>query len=137
MFGSGGVPMADTALAYGRDGVPVDAEGKALWLDVARLPEATGWELKPEGMCRDEVCVPIPPARRSDFVEGGRFNLRAFAQHLGQPVVHEPEAGAWVIGEAPTERASRLQGEAPDFELPDLSGARCRLSDHRGGRCCW
>lgn len=124
--------MADTAIAYGRDPVSVLGDGDALWLDVRVLPGATGWELKPEGMCRGEVCVPIPPARAAEFVRDGQFNLRAFADHLGQPVVNEPAAGAWVIGEAAGDRASRLQGEAPDFELPDVSGALHRLSDHRG-----
>ena len=124
--------MPETAILYGREPVSVDAAGDGLWIDAAGLPAASGWELKPEGMCRGDVCVPIPPARASDFVRGGQFNLRAFAGHLGQPVVHEPEARAWVIGEAASERASRLHGPAPDFELPDVSGAMHRRSDHRG-----
>lgn len=124
--------MADTLIAYGRQPVSVENEGNALWLATSDLPSATGWELKSEGMCRGEVCVPIPPGRAGDLVSNGRFNLRAFADYLEQPVVHEPQAGMWVVGEAPAERAARLQGEAPDFELPDISGAMHRLSDHRG-----
>ncbi len=124
--------MPETAILYGRQAVAVDVEGEGLWLDIASLPEASGWELKPEGVCRGDVCVPIPPARAPEFIHDARFNLRAFADHLSQPVVHESEAAAWVIGEAATDRASRLQGPAPDFELPDISGAMHRLSDHRG-----
>jgi hypothetical protein len=124
--------MPETAILYGRGPATVDAQGDGLWIETTALSEATGWELKPEGMCRGDVCVPIPPARASEFLRDGRFNLLAFAGHLGQPVVQEPEARAWVIGEAPADRASRLQGPAPDFELPDVSGALHRLSDHRG-----
>jgi hypothetical protein len=124
--------MAETLIAYGRQPVEVAAQGEALWIDAGALPGATGWELKPEGMCRGEVCVPIPPARAAEFARDGRFNMRAFADHLGQPIVREPEAGAWVIGEAAADRAARMHGEAPDFELPDVSGAMHRLADHRG-----
>lgn len=124
--------MPNTALVYGREPISVDPDGEALWLDAVLLPEATGWELKPEGVCRGGVCVPIPPSRASQFVRDGRFNLRAFADHLGQPVVYEPEGATWVIGEAAADRASRLEGQAPDFELPDISGAMHRLADHRG-----
>jgi hypothetical protein len=124
--------MPETAILYGREPVTVEAEGGRLWLGTAALPGASGWELKPEGMCRGDICVPIPPARASEFLRDGHFNVRAFADHLGQPVVHEPAADAWVIGEAPADRASRLRGPAPDFELPDVSGTLHRLSDHRG-----
>ena len=38
------------------DGGPVGGP----WAPVARLPELTGWELKPEGACLGELCVPLP-----------------------------------------------------------------------------
>ena len=41
------------------------AEGDNLWLSAADLTQASGWELKPEGACLRDVCVPIPPARES------------------------------------------------------------------------
>lgn len=34
-------------------------EVAALWIDAAQLRSFTGYELKPEGACRDDVCVPL------------------------------------------------------------------------------
>ena len=39
-------------------------EGERLWLPEADLEAATGWSMRPEGLCRGSVCVPIPPHRR-------------------------------------------------------------------------
>jgi hypothetical protein len=124
--------MPGTAILYGRAPVVVEPDGEALWIETSALPMASGWELKPEGVCRDDVCVPIPPARGAEFVRDGWFNIAAFARHLNQPVIHSPESDAWVIGEAAPQRQARLQGPARDFELPDISGEIHRLSDHRG-----
>ena len=33
-----------------------------LWMSAADAEKVTGWTLKPEGMCRDERCVPLPAA---------------------------------------------------------------------------
>src|SRR5205807_4510720 len=62
------------------------AEGDNLWLASSDLAKAAGWELKPEGACKGEICVPIPPNREAEFVrDGGRkINLPAPARHLGQ-----------------------------------------------------
>ena len=38
-----------------------------LWMSATDAEKVTGWTLKPEGMCRDERCVPLPPAA----VKGG------------------------------------------------------------------
>ena len=111
------------------------AEGDNLWLDRADLAKASGWELKPEGACKGDVCVPIPPARAAEFVRdgGARFNLAALARQLGQPVVHDDKNGIWYFGEAAaTRRATLASLQAPDFELPDLDGKMHRLSDYRG-----
>lgn len=111
------------------------ADGDNLWLSSADLTKTSGWELKPEGACMADVCIPIPPAREAEFIRdsGRTFNLAALARHLGQPVVHDDKHGAWYFGEAAaTRRATLASLQAPDFELPDLDGKMHRLSDYRG-----
>ena len=111
-------------------------EGGALWIPVSELAQA-GWQLRPEGACRGDLCVPIPKARERDFVRevaGERsFNLCELASLRRQPVARSERGDVFAIGEASDDRAERLRGgEAPDFALPDLSGRIHRLSDHRG-----
>ena len=97
---------------------------EGLSLTAADAARITGWTLKPEGMCRDEVCVPwTAPA--------GRVDLAAFWRHLGQPVANEGDV--WALGTGADQRRAALQGlEAPDFTLPDLDGRMHALSDQRG-----
>jgi hypothetical protein len=114
-------------------GVEADTRGGALWLTAADLKRVSGWVLKPEGFCRDEVCIPVPPARKDDLASGGRFNLAALAALLAQPAVADPDHHAYCFGEAAAERARKLRSlEAPDFTLPDLAGRMHSLSEHRG-----
>ncbi len=51
--------------------------------------------LKPQGVCRDEMCFPLPNARRSEFLtKRGKtewFNLSEFARLLRQPVARDAE----------------------------------------------
>ncbi len=111
------------------------AEGDALWLPAEQLQAVSGWALKPEGACRDEICVPLPAGREAEFLrDGGReFNLAALARLLGQPEVHEQAPAVWAFGEAAAARRDSLRSlEAPDFALPDLEGRVHRLSDYRG-----
>ncbi len=125
--------MTGTLIAYGREPVSADIDHAGVWLPVDRLQEATGWVLKPEGLCRDDICVPLPPGRETEFVTDGRLNLASFAEHMGQPLVREDAANLVLVGEAGGERLSRLASlEAPDFALPDLEGIIHRLSDFRG-----
>jgi len=121
----------------GRVSNPASAkpEGDNLWLGNADLTAVSGWELKPEGACKGDVCIPISPLREVEFVrDGGKaFNLAAFARHLGQPVVHDDKNSVWYFGEAAMKRRESLTSlEAPDFELPDLDSKMHRLSDYRG-----
>jgi hypothetical protein len=89
----------------------------------------TGWTLKPEGMCRDELCVPLA----ADARVGGSVDLAAFWRTLGHPVVSDKPGNVWVLGTAAETRVTALAGlDAPDFTLPDLAGVPHRLSELRG-----
>ena len=103
------------------------ADGDSLFLPVEELPAATGWELKPEGACLGEVCVPLPAAARRP----GRVDVAALARAVERPLVHEGDL--WLAGEAAAARADALATlAAPDFALPDLAGRLHRLSDYHG-----
>jgi hypothetical protein len=108
------------------------AEGEDLWLSRRDFEAATGWTLKPEGFCRGEVCVPVPP-RGDRFVAGDEINVAGLWRHMDLPLVHDASGETWVLGESAASRSERLQSlEAPDFALPDLEGRLHSLSDQRG-----
>ena len=105
----------------------------ALWLPQAVVEDVTGWTLKPQGFCRDDVCVPLPAAREGDFVAGDRVNVAALWRLLQAPALHDADGGLWVLGESAARRALELESlQAPDFRLPDLAGRLHALSDLRG-----
>ncbi len=109
------------------------ASGEALWLTARDAEAATGWVAKPEGLCKGEICVPLPSGREQEFVRGGTVNVAALWRHLGQPIAHSARGDAWVLAQGARERASARQSLiAPDFTLPDVSGRPHALSDHRG-----
>ena len=53
---------AATVLYQERELVAQNAEpqGDELWLTLPELTSVSGWALKPEGVCKDEACVPVP-----------------------------------------------------------------------------
>ena len=89
---------------------------------------ALGWELKPAGLCRGDVCIPV----RDDRIGAGGVDLEALAKALGRPLALDAENGAAALGASAEERREQFASlDAPDFELPDLSGTLHKLSDHR------
>ena len=115
------------------EGVDADAKGGGLWLKAADFERVSGWAHKPEGFCKGEVCVPVPAARKDEFVRGESYNLTALAEFLGQPMVADAENRACCFGEAAAERKRILTSlDAPDFTLPDLEGRMHSISQYRG-----
>jgi hypothetical protein len=128
-----------TVLYQGRETevTAAETEGVELWLTRSDLATASGWELKPEGICKDEICVPVPEARRSALIRGSssesQVNLTEFARMIEQPFAHDEKDGVWYFGPPSWEWKDRLASrEAPDFSLPDLSGQSHTLSELRG-----
>ena len=113
-----------------------EVDGDDLWLPVGELEATTGWELQPEGMCREEVCIPIHGNATELLTErdgDAWVNFAGFARYLGQPYARDEAHSAWYFGEGSDPRGATLQTlAAPDFELQDLDGGTHRLSDHRG-----
>jgi hypothetical protein len=106
----------------------------ALWVAGPELARTLGWELKPEGLCRGPLCIPVPPARRAELVRGdGAIDLAALARHRGQATAHDAERDVWVFGPSSDVRAGVARSlVAPDFTLPDLDGRPHSLSEARG-----
>jgi len=100
-----------------------------LWMSAADAGKVTGWTLKPEGMCRDERCVPLPAVA----VKGDDVDVEAFWHRLGGPVIASQEGDVWALGAPADERNAALEGlQAPDFTLPDVDGKPRTLSELRG-----
>jgi hypothetical protein len=95
------------------------------------LNESLGWELKPEGLCQGDVCVPVRDRETLGGEEG--IDLGVFAQLLGRPVVIDSDERVAALGTATSSRIDSMATlEAPEFELPDLAGEMHTLSEHRG-----
>ena len=84
----------------------------------------TGWEIKPEGACKADVCVPLAPE------EG--FDPLATAERLGMAVVADETAGLWAFGPESLGSRALVSAEALELVLPDLEGNEFRLSSLRG-----
>jgi hypothetical protein len=106
-------------------------EGGQVFLPAAELERATGWALKPEGLCRDAVCVPVRDRAALGSTAG--VNLAGFAAALGRPLALDMAEGVAALGTAAADRGAALASlEAPDFSLQDLAGHRHALSEQRG-----
>ncbi len=128
-------PAGATVLYDGRtialDRVSPDPAGAAdaLWIRKTDLPRINEFEVKPQGACRADVCIPIPKT----MMRGAYFNLTAFARKVGQSVLADPAARVWSFGEIPVVRGSFLESRmAPDVAVPDRKGQLVHLSQFRG-----
>jgi peroxiredoxin len=105
-------------------------DGRIL-IAVDALPDALGWTLKPEGLCRDDTCVPV--RERDALFAGERLDLAAVADALGRPTVVDADAAIVAVALDREQRRAALESlTAPDVILRDLDGDIHALSDWRG-----
>ena len=90
-----------------------------------QLARRTGWELKPEGACKGDHCVPLP------VVPGDTVDLHVLAERLGMALVHDDDRGLWALGPESGGHAL-LSARMPDLELPDRNGTPFDLRSLRG-----
>lgn len=91
-------------------------------IDADQFAAGTGWEIKPEGACKGEVCVPLTDG----------FALADCADRLGMELVHDPAAGLWALGPESLTGRTLVTAQAPELVLNDLAGNEFRLSSLRG-----
>ena len=82
----------------------------------------TGWDIKPEGACKGEVCVPLPDG----------YSAAHAADRLGMAVVQSETSGLTAIGPESLNGRALVTAQAPEVVLPDLDGNEFRLSSLRG-----
>lgn len=125
-----GAPVSGTTVLYeGREtslGQIRVVDGD-LWVEARELPKLNGFEVKPQGACRGDVCIPLPKTLKNKSM----LNLSGFARKVKQASVREGDL--WSFGEIPTLRSGFLESRiAPGFAIRDRKGKDVRLEDFRG-----
>lgn len=89
--------------------------------------QRSGWELRPEGACKGDVCVPLPPGA---FGPMG-VDVPAVAGALGMPLAHDGTYGVWALG--PRSGGRVLESAiAPELRLADFDGNLVDALPRRG-----
>lgn len=100
---------------------------RSLTIPRADFEAGTGWQLKPEGACKGDVCIPLPQ------VPGDDVDVTALAAAMGLPLVSAPEHRLWALGTEAIGGRALVTAEAPDLRLPDLDGNAGALAQHHAG----
>ena len=94
----------------------------------SELEKFTGWQLKPQGLCIDEICVPVRDS--SALTDGKNIDLVEFARLTNQNIVIDQQRRIAALGEHADSRSQSMATlDAPDFTLPDVHGRQVSFSD--------
>ena len=96
-----------------------------LAVPAADFARRTGWEIRPEGACKGERCVPLPES------EGSTLDAEALSERLGMALVHDEAHGLWALGPESGGRAL-LTADLPEFSLPSRDGTPFSMRSLRG-----
>ncbi|HEY5155952.1 MAG TPA: hypothetical protein VIJ47_14530 [Acidimicrobiales bacterium] len=111
----------------------VDAlvEGATVRIAVDALGSATGWTVKPEGLCRGAVC--IPRALWPEVLGDALIDLADLARMTGQVLALDTDEGLAVLSPGAEERATAMGTlHAPAFTVNTIDDEAVSLADFRG-----
>ena len=120
-------------------GLVVNREGETTAVEVASnfgefaislddFARATGWQLKPQGLCIAEICVPVRDAKT--LTNQTQIDLVEFARVTNQNIVVDQQRKVAALGEHADTRSEAMTSlDAPDFRLPDIHGRQVSFSD--------
>jgi peroxiredoxin len=110
-----------------------DLRGDGRFVDATDLAAATGWALKPEGLCRDETCVPLFGRRVTHPDDDSRIDLPEWADAVGLLLAIDVAEGvAAVTPSADAHRREVASGKAPSLQLQDVDGKPLSFDDLSG-----
>ena len=92
----------------------------------------TGWEAKPEGLCKGDVCVPLPGGTPPD----GQLSVEMLAERLRMPLVHDEEHHLWALGSRERRSRARRPPSCPTSRCPTATVHRSRCRRSAARRCC-
>lgn len=120
-----------TTVLWGDEAHDVAASHPAQ-VDAHTFEAISGWDLRPEGLCSGEACVPVAD-RTALEPAPGVIDLAVAVTLLDRPVVVDADARVVAVGVPRADRRRALvDREAPTFTLPDLDGTPRSLDELRG-----
>jgi len=96
------------------------------------LADATGWIVKPEGLCRGETCIPaaLTPGL---VLPDGSIDVSVFGRATEQLVVLDQERGLAAVGPTASVRSHTLRSlDASDLAATTLDGESVAISQFPG-----
>lgn len=120
----------------------IDVEGRehavaasGCHVDSCDLTAATGWDLKPVGLCRGDVCVPLAGRVLGHPEDPERIDLAQWAEALRLLLVYdEAESIAALTPSAESRNRELDDGKAPSLILNDVDGNPVSFDDFSGSK---
>lgn len=121
--------MLTLVSALGSNEIEAEVSATSVLISADHFTTVTGWTLKPEGFCLNDICIPA----RNAVDDQGKVDLAKFASLSDAPLIIDAANAVASLGASSAARANQLSSlEAPDFSLPDLNGQMHSLSDYKG-----
>ena len=117
------------------DGSTRELDSSDGFVEAHGLAALTGWTLKPTGLCRGDVCVPLLGREITAPDDPDRIDLAAWAAALGLVLVHDVEESVAAVAPSAERRDRELaDGRAPSLTLPDVDGNPVSFDDFSGSK---
>jgi peroxiredoxin len=115
------------------DGNAHDVATTEGYVDSVDLSAATGWTLKPVGLCRGEVCVPLFGRAVAHPDDPRLIDLGEWAAALGLVLARDEAESVAALAPSAAARLEELRdGKAPSLTLNDVDGNPVSFDDFSG-----